>query len=134
MTLADVRITYHYQPDAGQQTPTGAVRFTATETYHSEEHPYPTIAADILAAAVAQHIRSDGSNPWGPDYRPIDEYPEGQHQFQPDQETLDRVKLGWNLTAQAHDDIAAGLTCLKVWRLTDNQLVEKTEDLEAQLD
>ena len=71
MTLADVRITYRYQPDAGQQNPVGAARFTATETYHSEDHPYPTIAADILAAAVAQHIRSDDPNPWGPNYRPI---------------------------------------------------------------
>lgn len=134
MTSPPVRIIYRYQPDTGQQEPVGAVRFTATETYHSEEHPYPTNAADILAAAVAQHIRSDGPNPWGPDYRPIDENPEGHYEFQPDQETLDRVTLGWNLTAQAPDDIAAGLTCLQVWRLTDDQLVEKTEHLEAQLD
>ena len=132
MTLADVRIIYHYDLDAGHQTPVGAVRFAATETYNSEEHPYPTIAADILAAAVAQRFQNDGPNPWGPNYRPIDEYPEGRHEFQPDQETLDRVTLGWNLTAQAPDDIAAGLTCLKAWRFIDDQLVEYLEQMNAQ--
>ena len=132
MNLPDVRIAYHYQPDTGQETPVGAVRFSETETHHSEAHPYPTIAADILAAAIAQRFPNDGPNPWGPDYRPIDEYPEGIHEFRPDRETPDRITLGWSLTAQAPDDIAAGLTCLKVWRLTDDQLVDNLERMEAQ--
>lgn len=134
MNLPDVRIIYHYQPDTGQDAPVGAVRFTETETYHSEAHPYPTIAADILAAAVAQRLQNDGPNPWGPDYRPIDENPEGHHEFRPDQETIERITLGWSLTAHAPDDIAAGLACLKVWRMNDDQLVENLERMEAQPD
>ena len=72
MNLPDVRIIYHYEPGIGQDTPVGAVRFSETETYHPETHPYPAVAA------VAQRLRNDGPNPWGPDYRPIDENP-GSH-------------------------------------------------------
>ena len=134
MNLTDVRITYHYQPDTGQETPVGAVRFSETDTYHPETHPYPMIATELLAAAIAQQFQNDSLNPWGPDYRPIDEYPEGNHEFRPDRETLDRITLGWSLTAQAPDDIAAGMACLKVWHLTDDQLVENLERTEAQPD
>ena len=132
MIPTSVRIIYRYQPADGHQQPAGSVRFTDTCVYHSADHPYPGIAADILASAVAQKTQSENHNPWGPGYQPIDEYPEGEHELRPDRETLDRITLGWHLTAQASDDIAAGLACLKVWRLTDDQLVAGLEQVEAQ--
>ena len=134
MTATSVRISYRYQPEAGQQEPTGSVRFSDTYIYRSAEYPYPGIAADILAAAVAQHSPAYDHNPWGPGYLPIDEYPEGEHELRPDRETLDRVTLGWHHTAQSDDAFDAGLACLKVWRLTDDQLVERLEQVEAQPD
>ena len=134
MIRTNVRINYRYLPDDGQQEPTGSVRFSDTDIYHTAEHPYPEVAADILAAAIAQHSPGYGHNPWGPGYQPIDHYPEGERELRPDRETLDRITVGWHSTGQAADAFDAALACLKVWRLTDDQLVARLEQIEAQPD